>query len=245
MLAHGEAGAGKSWLFETAPGPRLLFDAEGRAEHLSKPVVFWNPREPLPTTLSDGVTPVHTDTTVAIDVRAYEDLTLGKQWLDSGQHYFKAVGLDSVSEGQDRLVEHLRGSGHLDQQDWGVVFDMLNDFVLGLKDLRRHATNPIDVIYVVAGTDERAGKLRPYVRGQLGKKLPYRFDVVGYMTRVLDPATGQRWRDMLIDAAGMPIEAKSNIDAVSTAWPTGHIANPDLGLILQVINQPPEEAPTA
>lgn len=244
MLAHGDAGVGKSWLFYTAPGPRLLLDAEGRAEHLPGPKAYWNPRHELPTVLEDGVSPIDTDTTVAIDVRSYDDLIQAKRWIDSGNHYFRSVGLDSITEAQDRLVEYVRGSNATaDLQDWGQIFDKLNDYVLAMKDWRRHATKPIDVIYVSAGTDERAGKLRPYVRGQLGKKLPYRFDVVGYLSRVIDPTTQARYHDLLIDSAGVPVEAKSNIDDVSRAWPNGHITNPNLGTILTVLN-PPEEAPT-
>lgn len=242
LMAHGDAGTGKSWLFRTAPGPRLLFDAEGRAEHLKGPIVYWDPRHPLPTVMADGVTPIDTDTTVVIEVRIFDDMLQGKKWIDSGAHYFRSVGLDSVTEAQDRLVENVRGSGtFLEQQQWGQVFDKMNDFVLAMKDWRRHPIKPIDVIYVSAGTDERAGKLRPYVRGQLGKKLPYRFDVVGYLTRQIDPTSNARYHDMLIDSAGMPIEAKSNIDDLSLAWPGGHIVNPDLGVILGVLN-PPQEA---
>lgn len=33
-MIHGETGAGKSWLANSAPGPRLVLDAEGRADYL-------------------------------------------------------------------------------------------------------------------------------------------------------------------------------------------------------------------
>jgi hypothetical protein len=242
ILAHGPAGAGKSWLFYTAPGPRLHLDAEGRAEHCPGHKVWWNPADPLPDVEEAGIT---TDTTVVVDVRAMRDLTNAKLWIDSGNHYFKAVGLDSITDGQDRLVEDVRGTGQADLQDWGVIYDRMNDYILAMKDWRRHATNPIDVIYVGAGTENKDNVLQPYVRGQLGKKLPYRFDIVGYLSRQLDPSSQSRYRDMVIDAAGTPYVAKSNIHEVSEHWPSGRIVNPDLGEILQVINQQPQEALSA
>jgi hypothetical protein len=243
LLVHGPAGSGKSWLFVSAPGPRLLLDAEGRAEHLPGHVVVWeDPTQPPPDIDENKIT---TDTTVVIDVRTMRDLTAAAQWIASGQHYFKAVGLDSITDAQDRLVEDVRGTGQADLRDWGVIYDRMNDYILAMKDWRKHPTNPIDVIYVASGTENKDNVLQPYVRGQLGKKLPYRFDVVGYLSRQVDPASQARYRDMVIDSAGTIYTAKSNIHEVSEAWPSGRITNPDLGQMLGVINQQPQEAQSA
>lgn len=242
IMGHGPAGAGKTWLFYTAPGPRLHLDAEGRAEHAPGHKVYWNPSDPLPDVEGAGIT---TDTTVVVDVRAMRDLTNAKLWIDSGNHYFRSVGLDSITDAQDRLVEDVRGTGQADLQDWGVIYDRMNDYILAMKDWRRHPTNPIDVIYVAAGTENKDNLFQPYVRGQLGKKLPYRFDVVGYLTREVDPGTQSRYRQLTIDAAGTAYVAKSNIHEVSEAWPSGRIVNPSLTDILSVINQQPQEAQTA
>lgn len=237
-LVHGDAGAGKSWLFCTAPGPRLYLDAEGRAEHLPTRVVEWDPRQPPPDPAEHSI---DTDTTIAVDVRSYSTLKLTLDWLEKGGHYFKSVGVDSITEAQDRVVEDVKGGGAADLQDWGIIYDKLNDYVLALKDLRKHPTCPLDVVYVVAGSEERASKLRPYVRGQIAKKLPYRFDLVGYLTREVDPTAGTRYRSLLLDAAGLPIEAKSNIHSVSQHY-GARITEPNLAEILSVINQP-QEAP--
>lgn len=234
MLAHGPAGSGKSWLFASAPGPRLLLDAEGRAEHLPGPVVYWRPQDALPE--------VDTNTTVVVDITAKRDLDNAKRVIDSGQHYFKAVGLDSITDAQDRIIESIKGTNADGRQDWGEIFDALNDYVLAMKDWRKHPTNPIDCIYVAAGSETKDEVTQPYVRGQLAKKLPYRFDVVGYLTREVDPSDASRYRQLTIDAAGTHIVAKSNIHTVSEAWPTGKIVNPSLADILSVINPQAQEA---
>jgi hypothetical protein len=234
MLTHGPAGSGKSWLFVSAPGPRLLLDAEGRAEHLPGDVVEWRPSDPLPE--------VTTDTTVVVDIRAKRDLDNAKRVIDSGNHYFKAVGLDSITDAQDRIIENIKGTNADGRQDWGEIFDALNDYVLAMKDWRKHPTNPIDVIYVAAGTENKDAVLQPYVRGQLAKKLPYRFDVVGYLTREVDPSNASRYRQLTIDAAGTTLVAKSNIHTVSEAWPSGKIVNPSLADILSAMNPQAQEA---
>lgn len=239
MLVHGPPGQGKSWLFATAPGPRLFLDGEGRAEHLPGHVIWWNPEQAPPDIDANAVT---TDTTVAVDIRSQRDLTNARAWLDRGDHYFKSVGLDSVTEVQDRVIEEIKGTHADGRQDWGDIFDMLNEYIMGLKNLRRHPTNPLDVIYVVAGSETHEGATQPYVRGQLARKLPYRFDVLGYLTRQVDPSNNNRFRDLLIDSAGTSIMVKSNIDSITQAWPTGHVIEPDLGTLLQVINHQPEEA---
>jgi hypothetical protein len=241
ILAQGPAGGGKSRLFYTAPGPRLLWDAEGRGQHLPGHKIKWDPRNPLPDVAEHNIT---TDTTVVIDVRSHADLENGKRILESGNHYFESVGLDSITEGQDRTVDEVRGSGRADLQDWGEIYDKLNDWVREVCDIRNHPTKPLQIVYVAAGTEMKDGLWRPYVRGQLAKKLPYKFDVVGYLQRKADLATGTRWRELTIDAAGTIYEAKTNIPALEQAWPDGRIVNPDLGQMLQVINAP-EEAPAA
>lgn len=236
-LFHGPPGAGKSWVAVTAPGPRLFLDGEGRAEHLPGHVIWWNPETPPPAIEEHNIT---TDTTVAVDIRAQRDLTNARAWLDRGDHYFKSVALDSVTEVQDRVIEEIKGTHADGRQDWGDIFDMLNEYIMGLKNLRRHPTNPIDVIYVVAGSETQEGVTQPYVRGQLARKLPYRFDVLGHLTRQVDPSTNERYRDLLIDSAGTSIMVKSNIDQITRAWPTGHVPEPNLSTMLQVINQPEE-----
>jgi len=74
LLVHGGPGAGKSWLANSAPGPRLLFDAEGRAQHLKKMpertpqrLARWNPRDAIPAESSDP------DVTTVVSVRAWGD----------------------------------------------------------------------------------------------------------------------------------------------------------------------------
>lgn len=233
ILVHGDSGAGKSRLFATAPGPRLMLDAEGRAEHLHTPVAYWDPREAIPEVDTDG-NAVSDRTTVVVNVRQFIDMENAMRWLVSGKHPFRSVGLDSITEAQDRVVEDVRNGGAADLQDWGVIFDKVNDYILALKDLRTHPTNPVDVVVVTAGTDEKNGKQRPYVRGQLAKKLPYRFDVVGFLEAQWDVATQQAYRTLHVSPAGRPIEAKDGTDRLNGPV----IINPNLSAMLDLINTP-------
>lgn len=233
MLVHGDAGTGKSWIGASAPGPRLVLDGEGRGLYYPTSKVWWDPRQPLPTTLADG-SPITTDTSVIVDVREFGDFHRAYQWLASGQHYFESVVLDSLTELQQRCIDHIAGTHQMQTQDWGSLLRDMDKLVRDMRDLRTHPVKPIQALVVIALSHERNGKQRPMLQGSLSNKVAGHFDVVGYLSLAYDVASNQEQRQLLIRPIGL-FEAKDNTDLLTRAY--GHIiTNPNVTEMLGVMN---------
>ena len=184
FLIHGPSKMGKSWLADTAPAPRLVLDAEGGNGTRWTPSRkrIWDPTRESPPEV-DG-----TWDTCIVNVRDFDTILRAYQWLNSGQHPFKSVTIDSVSETQQRGVDGLVGAEAMKTQDWGTLFRTVNKLVQDFRDLTSHPTNPLRAVVFIAMTKmDGAGKAVPYVQGQLAAVLPYHIDVVGYLNRLPDP----------------------------------------------------------
>lgn len=233
MLVHGDSGVGKSWLGASAPGPRLVLDGEGRGLYYPTDKVWWDPRNPLPTEHADG-TPINTNTSVIVDVREFGDWERAYQWLASGQHYFRSVILDSLTELQQRCIDSIAGTGQMQTQQWGDLLREMDSLVRKMRDLRTNPIRPIDALVVIAASQDKNGKQRAMLQGQMSVKVPFHFDVVGYLSLQLDGA-GNEYRSMLIKPIGL-YEAKDNTDILGRAY--GHsIVNPNVSEMLSVLNQ--------
>ena len=239
LFVHGETGTGKSWLFNTAPGPRLLLDAEGRADYLAdlrvdptgmtpQRIVRWNPVDPIP---ADSADP---DVVTVVSVLDFDTLKLAYRWLASGEHPFRSVGVDSLQEVQQRLTDAIAGTNPMRTQDWGTALRELDGLIRNLRDLRGHPTNPVDVVVVVAGSAPKDGKDRPMVQGQMQNRAPYHFDVVGALRKGID-AEGNRVRYLTIDGYVGDVVAKDNTHLLSATYGE-HIFNPDISAMLTVLN---------
>lgn len=240
LMIHGDAGHGKSWLADTAPGPRLLLDAEGRADYTPSRKVEWDPRQSPPADLGP-------DDTAVVDVQDFDTVRLAYQWLASGQHPFKSLIVDSITELQQRVMDSVTGSPTIqpELQHWGNVLREMETLIRRMRDLRKHKTNPLWAFVVTAGTKERNAKQRALLQGQLADRVAYHFDVVGYLTRTL-AGDGDEQRLLHIKPYG-PIEAKDNTDLLSRHYGSA-IANPNVEQMLLVLNPElstpePEEAP--
>lgn len=238
LLVHGDAGTGKSWIGASTPGPRLVLDGEGRGLYYpNTSKVWWDPRNPLPTEDQNG-NPISTDTTVIVDVREFGDFEGAAQWLASGQHYFESVVLDSLTELQQRCVDAIAGTNQMQTQDWGALLRDMDSLVRKMRDLRTHPVKPIQALVVIALSHEKNGKQRPMLQGGLSGKVAGHFDVVGYLSLVLD-GQGHEQRNMLIKPIGL-YEAKDNTDMLTKHY--GHsVINPNVTEMLSVLNAP--EAP--
>lgn len=235
-VIHGDSGKGKSRLADTLPGPRLILDAEGGTEWTPSPKVSWDPRQPLPTEMPDG-SPITTDTTVVVIVREFSTMQLVLQWMQSGQHYFESVALDSLTEIQKRCKDALRGmSEEMTQQIWGTLLDKMERLVRDVRDLKMHPTKPVNVV-ITAGsvTKEIEGdtKKRPDVQGALIRQLAYYMDVVGYLYVEANGDTGSLERKLLIQPIGI-FEAKDRTDILTQRY--GHvIVNPNMAEIVGIL----------
>lgn len=175
ILVHADTKVGKSTFANTAPAPRLLLDVEAAARFLPGDKVRWDPMREVPPTY-DG-----TWQTCVVNVRDYETFVKVYEWLNSGQHPFKSVIIDSISELQDKCKYNLAADGRMTMQLWGDLLNHMGRMVRNFRDLTEHPTHPIEAVILTSMTTMRDGKYRPYVQGQLQTQMPYFLDVIGYM----------------------------------------------------------------
>jgi hypothetical protein len=223
ILAHGDAGTGKSWFGDSAPAPRLCLDAEGRAKFLpSQPKVYWDPMSEAPPAAGDWQTCV-------VNLQDFNVLDKVGQWLRSGQHPFRSVIVDSLMEVQKRLIDGMVGLDQLKTQDWGVVLRRLEALVRSYRDLLLMPGNPVDVVCFLVGSKTEEGKQVPLLQGSLRDTLPYYFDVVGFMY-VVHEQGGAPSRNMLVSPT-QQIIAKDGTGRLGTL-----IQNPSLQEMFDQLN---------
>lgn len=204
MVVHGESGAGKSQLADTIPGPRLVLDAEGGSEFTpSWPKAIWNPNRYAPPGIQ-GCEPgqEQVQPTTRVLVRDWPTMARVFQWLESGQHPFVSVVLDSLTEIQKRCRDEIRGTEQMQQQHWGEVLIQMETAVRRMRDLTLDPANHLKNVIVLAITDERKGMFRPYVQGALQTTLPQFFHVVGYLGANVAPDGTHVQRTLLIQPWG-------------------------------------------
>ncbi len=175
FLIHGPSKVGKSTLAVTAPYPRLYLDVESASRFLPIHGKEWNPLlDPPP--FPDG-----TWDTCVVYVRDYDTVLKVYEWLQVGNHQFKSLIIDSISELQIRLQDKVAGRGQMQMQQWGEMLRSLSGLLRDIRDLTMHPTNPLEAIVLTSMTHHKDGKWRPYLQGQVAATAPYLFDVVGYL----------------------------------------------------------------
>lgn len=177
VMVYGESKVGKSSFAVTAPYPRLMLDVEGGHRFLPIIVKYWDPlREEPP--LADG-----TWDTCVVTVRDYDTVLKTYQWLQLGRHHFKSLIIDSVSELQVKCLENIAGVNQMTQQQWGELLRHMGALLRDLRDLTMHATNPLEAVVLTAmAKQDRDGRYRPYLQGQLAIQAPYFYDILGALT---------------------------------------------------------------
>lgn len=174
MMIYGESKVGKSTLAATAPYPRLMLDVEGGHRFLRLNVRYWNPMTETPP-VADG----SWDTCV-VTVNDYDTVLKAYEWLRSGQHHFKSLIIDSISELQVKLFDKLVGNEQVKQQQWGEVLRHLGNFMRNVRDLTNHPTAPLEAIVLTAmARKDLQGVYRPYLQGQIASQAPYFYDILG------------------------------------------------------------------
>lgn len=183
LLVHAGTKTGKSTLSSTAPLPICVLDAEGgwrfirKAGFDGKPLrkKHWNPALGPPPSY-DGTWDV-----CIVTVTQWETLTQVYAWLTQSPHDFRSLVLDSITEMQRRLKANLRGTEQMRIQDWGDLLTRMDALIRGFRDLTIVPTNNIDVVVFIAETEEKNGKWRPAMQGQISRSAPYWMDVIGYL----------------------------------------------------------------
>lgn len=220
VLVHGHSKVGKTTFAATAPYPRLLLDVESASRFLPIVRTVWDPNTGPPP-LADG-----TWDTVVVYVRDYDTVLKVYQWLQVGQHQFRSLILDSISELQVRLKERIAGRGQLQTQQWGEVLTALAGLMRDFRDLTMHATNPLEAVVLTAMTQNKDGIYKPYLQGQLATVIPYFFDVTGYL--YVDQAVTE-------DPTAPPVEIRRLLTRKHPMFEAGERVQ---GRIPQVVDNP-------
>lgn len=235
-VIHGESGAGKSRLIDTMPAPRLILDAEGGSVHLRSRPVRWNPALYAPPGVQ-GCEPGQEQVPEAtcVTIRDFAMLQRVYQWLDSGQHHFRSVGLDSLTEIQKRCKDALVGTAKMQTQDWGSLLDDMERLIRNYRDLATHPTRPFECVVFNALTSEgKGGKWRPHLQGQIVITLPGYVDVVGYLYVEQNGTSGALERKLLIQPVANFV-AKDRTDDLTQAYGPV-ITSPNFEQMLAVLN---------
>jgi AAA domain-containing protein len=192
LLVYGESKAGKSWLGDTAPAPRLVLDAEGGSRFTPSKKVTWNPAlDPPPEPDGSWETCIVAVNDFATIARCYD-------WLASGQHPFESVVIDSISETQQRAVDSIAGVAAMQVQDWGTLLRQVSDVIRKFRDLLTNPVKPLQTVVFIAMIKDKNGKRWPLVQGSLADFLPFYVDAVGYLFTERNIEDGQLIRRLLV-----------------------------------------------
>lgn len=245
IVIYGEPGVGKSRLSATAPGPRLVLDAEGSHRFIRSKKIVWNPTtEPVPEWDGEWET-------CRVQVLDWDTFEKIYEVLRSGKHPFKSIIIDTLTELQKRLVDDVAGVAQPTQQQWGAVLRSMDDYLRKVRDLLDHPTNPLTAVVIVAHAsfNEKTNHYEPLVKGSIAKYLPGHFDVVGYMFKVDSPETGETTRHLLVDSfvkEGRTYVAKDRTEALSLRYGKA-IPSPRIDTMLvdihNYLNTPEEGTP--
>lgn len=181
MIIHGYSKVGKSLLGASTPWPRVILDVEAAARFLPIKGRIWDPTDPPPEAPKVAKGQPEWDTAI-VPVREWRDVLKVLDWLKQGDHPFRSVTVDSISELQYRYVEHVAGRGQMKIQDWGAALREVGGFVRDLRDLTMHPTHPLEAVVLTSMTKEdQQGVMRPYLQGQLRDQIPYLPDVCAWL----------------------------------------------------------------
>lgn len=116
-------------------------------------------------------------------INDFNILTRVYQWMQFGQHGFRSILVDSISEIQRRCKAAIQSPTEMQtQQFWGQLLVRMDEIIRGIRDLTLHPTNPLTVAMFIAETRmNQQGKWIPYLQGQIAIALPYWMDIVGYL----------------------------------------------------------------
>lgn len=230
VLVHASAKQGKSSLSVTAPAPRVYCDVESAARFLESEgrirPIKWNPDEPPP--VYDG-----TWDTAVVSTRDFETVEKVYKHLNSGNHPFKSLIIDSISELQFRVVDNMTGRKQPTMQQWGGVYRDVGGFVRDIRDLTMHPTKPLEAVVIVAMTRQIDGKYVPWCQGQLQTVLPFLMDATAYLYVTNDPTTGVPTRMLLTQ----PTDEFEAGNRVGDKWPIV-IPEPNISSMIDAVFGP-------
>jgi hypothetical protein len=181
IVVHGGAKVGKTFFASSGPGRTLVLDAEaGGMRFVPGKKVVWDVESgaDMPDAKDDWricIVPVTRPSTV----RKTAD------YLMAGRHPFNNYVIDSLTEIQDTVKRERSHTFELEQKDWGAIFGLMNDAVVGMRNMAAEQ-DQVHSLVVICGTQLKNGLFRPMLGGQFGDKLPYKLDAIGYLLKTRD-----------------------------------------------------------
>lgn len=175
-LLYGASRSGKTTLVGTAgaderTGPMLLLDFEGGASSV-----------------------MGQQNVQVVSMRDWHDFNDAYEYLSSGQHPFKSVAVDSISElhmftvldivEKEAAANSRRNEDTAEIQDFGKAMIMLRRFMRHMRQLRMHV-----FITALTKTDKypNEGDVRvPQMFGQMAGESVGMFPVVGYLVNEIE-----------------------------------------------------------
>jgi hypothetical protein len=122
-----------------------------------------------------------------VSVQDYHDVEIITNVLLSGQHPFRSVIVDSLSEGQKLIKDENIGRVDMDLQKWGRLADLTGNFARDLRNMTSRRNNPIEYVVIIATEKilkepktQEVLKIKPALQGSTLAELPYLYDVTGY-----------------------------------------------------------------
>lgn len=232
VLMHGLSGAGKTTLACTAPKPLLLLDVEMASRFVKGKKIKWNPLTEAPP-VNDGSWEI-----CVVPVNEFQKAQAAYEYLKSGNHPFKSVVVDSISELQGKASEKIKGRQQFQTQDWGKLLSVMSYFCKDLRDLPEES-DQIEAIIITATSKDYDGIIKPYLQGQIASQAPYWFDITGYLyVQQYVDANG-----VMVDGRSLLIgnhpnyEAKSRVPDLPTV-----LDSPNISILLDSIFGPDETA---
>ena len=168
--------------------------------------------------------PSHPETTIVYATN-YDVMDRVYQWLVSGEHQFRSVGHDHLTEIQERVIFKFNGTNALREADWGTLLRHMKDYVRKHRDLV-FLPNTIECVMFACATEQRDGRIIPQLSGKMRDALPYLVDLIGYMY-IDQPEDAPPQRKVLVEPYP-PFEAKDRTHVLSAQYgPTITIKDQD------------------
>tara|TARA_R110000744_G_scaffold81528_2_gene160174 strand:+ start:979 stop:1797 length:819 start_codon:yes stop_codon:yes gene_type:complete len=238
LLLYSDPKVGKTTLAETTVGPRLILDAEGGTSWMATETVEWDPKNPPPT----GLGP---DVSVVAHITSWDQVEMANSWLQRGDHEFKSVVLDSLTEIQKVCKLAISQDG-FKIQDWGTLYDKMDPVLREIRDLTSHPTNPLWQVVITALAKVQDEKIMPDIQGSMARSLAGQIDTIGYLRTGSMAPDGSVGRELVVDPSSklyagdrtkvlrrtfkgvVPIVLNEDTDEIQ--W--------NLGQLLKFMNQP-------